>query len=508
MNEKEGTTTSGAWKNFDTSLSNLHNKIWRDDWVNAKSDYSVTGDGTTDDITNLDAAVAALSSGGTLVLPVGTYRIASNWNINKRIRVIGATATSSTGAANRASTVILKDGNFVGVTISSDDVVFEGIQIDGASGNGNDGLQITGGRVTLRDVSVTSQGGNGIRIGDTAGSNVNHFYLERILTISNGDNGVYIHDGSGGGPNANAGIIVGLDTRGNTNDGIEIDNAVDNQIFGLLTQVNDNGIHLASNAKGNAFFHPYTESNTTEDGIMDASSQDNYVWGYRQGVNQDAWSDSGTNNTILGRYSTRESINQMAFEKAIIEDRTISGRWEFTKNTTTRDLEVTIQGTDANARLVLKHAGAGAVGLASEDWLAAGYNTGPRIYAGSGTPEGSQTAYIGSIYQRFDGGVGTAFYIKESGTGNTGWNPIGGLSGSASWNPGSIADGDEEAQEVTATGAALGDFAIASFSLDVADLVLNAQVTASNTVTCILANNTGGAIDLGAGTVYVKVLKK
>lgn len=81
------------------------------------------------------------------------------------------------------------------------------------------------------------------------------------------------------------------------------------------------------------------------------------------------------------------------------------------------------------------------------------------------------------------------------------------LSGSTTWDPGSIADGDEEAKEVTATGAVLGDFAIASFSLDVSDLVLDAQVTAANTVTCILANNTGGAVDLGSGTVKVRVIK-
>lgn len=44
------------------------------------------------------------------------------------------------------------------------------------------------------------------------------------------------------------------------------------------------------------------------------------------------------------------------------------------------------------------------------------------IYAGSGTPESSVTAYIGAIYLRTDGGAGTSFYVKESGNGtNTGW---------------------------------------------------------------------------------------
>ena len=40
---------------------------------------------------------------------------------------------------------------------------------------------------------------------------------------------------------------------------------------------------------------------------------------------------------------------------------------------------------------------------------------------GSGTPEAAVTAPIGSTYQRSDGGAGTSFYVKESGTGNTGW---------------------------------------------------------------------------------------
>lgn len=85
---------------------------------------------------------------------------------------------------------------------------------------------------------------------------------------------------------------------------------------------------------------------------------------------------------------------------------------------------------------------------------------------------------------------------------------LGALTGSATWDAASIADGDEVAQEVTVTGAALGDFALASMGVDVADLVLNAQVTAADTVTAILANNTGGAIDLASTTLRVAVIPK
>lgn len=47
--------------------------------------------------------------------------------------------------------------------------------------------------------------------------------------------------------------------------------------------------------------------------------------------------------------------------------------------------------------------------------------SGPLSAFGSGTPEGVVTAPVGSTFRRTDGGAGTSFYVKESGTGNTGW---------------------------------------------------------------------------------------
>lgn len=45
-----------------------------------------------------------------------------------------------------------------------------------------------------------------------------------------------------------------------------------------------------------------------------------------------------------------------------------------------------------------------------------------RIWATDvGTPEGNVEAPVGSLYTRQDGGAGTTLYVKESGTGNTGW---------------------------------------------------------------------------------------
>lgn len=45
---------------------------------------------------------------------------------------------------------------------------------------------------------------------------------------------------------------------------------------------------------------------------------------------------------------------------------------------------------------------------------------------GTGSPEGAVTGSIGSIFLRKDGSSGTTVYAKTSGTGNTGWEPVGG----------------------------------------------------------------------------------
>lgn len=43
------------------------------------------------------------------------------------------------------------------------------------------------------------------------------------------------------------------------------------------------------------------------------------------------------------------------------------------------------------------------------------------LYTGQGSPEGVVTATVGSLYTRANGGAGTTLYVKESGSGKTGW---------------------------------------------------------------------------------------
>jgi hypothetical protein len=81
------------------------------------------------------------------------------------------------------------------------------------------------------------------------------------------------------------------------------------------------------------------------------------------------------------------------------------------------------------------------------------------------------------------------------------------LTGSATWDPASLADGaGETSSGITVTGAALGDFVLVSAPYDLQGITCNGYVSAANTVKIRLQNETGGAIDLASGTWRAAVI--
>jgi hypothetical protein len=46
------------------------------------------------------------------------------------------------------------------------------------------------------------------------------------------------------------------------------------------------------------------------------------------------------------------------------------------------------------------------------------------LQRGTGAPESAVTGVVGDLFQRTDGGAATSLYLKESGSGNTGWSPL------------------------------------------------------------------------------------
>lgn len=81
------------------------------------------------------------------------------------------------------------------------------------------------------------------------------------------------------------------------------------------------------------------------------------------------------------------------------------------------------------------------------------------------------------------------------------------LSGSKTYDPANIVAGSSLTTTVTVAGAALGDFVLISFTLDLAELIVTAYVSAANTVTVKFYNNTVADINLGSGTLAARVIK-
>lgn len=53
--------------------------------------------------------------------------------------------------------------------------------------------------------------------------------------------------------------------------------------------------------------------------------------------------------------------------------------------------------------------------------LTLGGGAAPKLIVGAGTPQGVVAAVVGSVFLNRTGAAGTTFYVKESGTGTTGW---------------------------------------------------------------------------------------
>jgi hypothetical protein len=103
---------------------------------------------------------------------------------------------------------------------------------------------------------------------------------------------------------------------------------------------------------------------------------------------------------------------------------------------------------------------------------------------GSGSPEGAVTADVGSIYRRTNGGSSTSVYIKESGSGNTGWTALGGAGGS-------LSDGDKGDITVSSSGA--------QWDVDSGAVLLN-EIGTPGGNTAVAMGTTTATFTTGTGT--------
>ena len=104
--------------------------------------------------------------------------------------------------------------------------------------------------------------------------------------------------------------------------------------------------------------------------------------------------------TAVGAWSNMSMVNNQTYDNAI-------------------QIRLSIDAADINQWLFSNNYGDGLI----SPYTLAGLGGAPAFMQmrGNGTPESAVVAGLGSTYTNVAGGAGTSFYIKESGTGNTGW---------------------------------------------------------------------------------------
>ena len=219
-------------------------------------------------------------------------------------------------------------------------------------------------------------------------------------------------------------ITVGRSKWGSSNSNVGLDTEIDRMVF------------LSGRASGSGF--GYKSTNTQETLEHQEGSALSFLYGFRPPLYSGA-EPGDTIGITSGESTITDSkktfvVNELAGAYITVIGRT-SGTLEthlIVSNTATVITIATTWGITENVGYVAfvpMYLGAAnypwqRVYLIGDIRFGRGASAGANVIYikyGAGSPEGSITANVGSLYLRTDGGANTTFYVKESGTGNTGW---------------------------------------------------------------------------------------
>lgn len=270
------------------------------DVANIKN-FNAKGDGITDDYAAIMAAHDALpKNGGTIIIPNGKFLFKTPIVFTKKVILKGYGVGED---EKLSSSVLLKSSSISGngIELLGNSSIVDGVAVAGEEGNIGDGLVVKSGRIKITDSAFFNMGNDGLRIGtDSGNENCNLWFIQNVKTKRNGNNGLTISEGSGGGADANGGTLNHLDTQNNTGHGIYIGNAQLNSFTGIVSQTNGgDGMHLSTDANYNSFFGGDYEGNTSNDINIITGATNNKIFGGVLGSGEKI-SDLGTETLIIG----------------------------------------------------------------------------------------------------------------------------------------------------------------------------------------------------------------
>ncbi len=398
--------------------------------------YGATGDGSTDDTTAIANALLVGDAGNLFVtVPEGTYLTdpidiqSSNNNVPAGIIGYGATLQARASSASPL------------ISLTNPHTDQPGFLLRGLILNANDlhanCLKVSGSQqCRYQDLICRKATGTAVDLAGSSGQGIYYNIFSNIRVGNsaniNGGNGFDIK-ATGGSYFIASNTFIGCEAQYCKGHGYDLDFS-NNTYLGCSAERNDTYGWNIDNSFSNTFCGGYSEhnhENWATNGSSDATDDESFNL-----------SANSTGVKVLGGRHIGNTIGTVTGQGNMFLPDNFT---QFTPINTNTSGDITVNGINVRSGGGLGIDGAtevaGSINTTANNGLyVAGASillvnatdiraikpirvedTNARIYAGSGTPEGSQSAVVGSIYMRTDGGASTSFYVKESGSDATGW---------------------------------------------------------------------------------------
>lgn len=464
--------TSDANKPLSTAATTaLSGKVDKGvEWVNVK-DYGAVGTGAVDDQPAFVAALAAAGTGGTVFVPKGNYRLDSTLTLGAAQTIQGCGFYINRDADNSGfgNAAYATQSNYIGTilrsTVTSGSAILhvntsvhsggriENLALIGPGTGTSTGIYMGQDTPTIRAV-LKAQYRN-VLIANfatgLAGYHVNEasFYDLMIRACTKAISAIGDFNNIGW-----YGLDIQRCSQGwvcevqANNDYRIIDNVF---VSPIIQNVTNEGFVIRG--ESNVLLAPYFENAGTSTTFL------RMIGTYYCAVISPTMHGSGTRNIDVDNTSFYNEIRHVELHSATCTmtnagySTVITGQLTDAGGTGLTDTGSHTHKVDLNGatyqipRLITGTTSGANPALQTTGLLLARYGASGAIDRwGNGTPEGSVTAPLGSLYRRLDGGVGTTLYSKETGVGNTGWVALGagggGGTGDASTNTASSVDSE------------------------------------------------------------------
>lgn len=390
-------------------------------------DFGADSTGTNDSASAIQAAINSVSSGGVVYLPAGMYDIATGLTLpNNYVKLVGDGWFATKIIATADITPFVVTGDYCELSkfhlSKTGTHTKTGIEV-GSSSNFAD-------RFRLREVFVDGMGNHGVGVIASA-----LMYIEDLTSINNGGHGFNISNDNQINVNINSNGVI--DVRGNIGHGVYIEggsspaNDSSSHNFGTIVSQSNGGDGIRLDCRSSNFNAIYTENNTGAG--LNLTSDAN---GNKCHIINGSVTDNGSGNLIFHEDVESEKAGFQFIEMS----GTATGGWKVNSGagtyngaTTfrhTANQEFTLNAESYSDHFTLKMRNAAASkyynldvegDVRAENGFKLTASSDVKIIHGTGSPESVYTAAVGSLFLRTDGGAGTTLYVKESGTGNTGW---------------------------------------------------------------------------------------